>query len=197
MNTLLLTDEIFVHKINENLEEWKKEGQEFSDIRVAWDWMKYNVHMFSIKYLKERAKTKKEREEKLYRKMQIAQTQFEQNPCDGVKNIFEECKAELENFYKEKANGLIVRARARWHEYGEKSAKYLLNLQKRNYSRKHIHVRKLCLSGVITKDCQKILDSSLEYYKELYSSELNASQPDVLDPFLGNRNIQRFQKKKG
>jgi len=53
MNTLLLTDEIFVDKINENLEEWKKESQGFSDIRVAWDWMKYNVRMFSIKYSKE------------------------------------------------------------------------------------------------------------------------------------------------
>ena len=105
--------------------------------------------MFSIKYSKERVKTKKEREEKLQRKMQIAQTQFKQ-----------ECKAELENFYEEKANGLIVRARARWHEYGKKSTKYFLSLEKRNYSRKHI--RKLCLSGVITKDYQKILDSSSE-----------------------------------
>ena len=39
--------------------------------------------------------------------MQITQTQFEQNPSDELKNIFEECKAELENFYEEKANRLI------------------------------------------------------------------------------------------
>ena len=26
----------FVHKMNEKLEEWKKEGREFSDIRVAF-----------------------------------------------------------------------------------------------------------------------------------------------------------------
>ena len=36
MNISLLTDEIFVHKMNEKLEEWKKEGREFSDIRVAF-----------------------------------------------------------------------------------------------------------------------------------------------------------------
>ena len=64
-------------------------------------------------------------------------------------------------FYEEKANGLIVRARARWHEYSEKSTKYFLSLEKRNYTRKHI--RKLCLSGVITKNYQKILDSASEY----------------------------------
>ena len=62
-----------------------------------------------------------------------------------------------------------------------------LNLEKRNYSRKHI--RKLCLSGVITKNYQKILDSSSEYYKKLYSSRLNVIQSDVLDLFLRNPNI--------
>ena len=99
--------------MNEKLEEW-----EFSDIRVAWDSIKYNVRMFSINYSRERAKIRKEREEKLQRKMQSAQTQFEQNPRDEVENILAECKGELENFYEEKANRLIVRARARWHEYG-------------------------------------------------------------------------------
>ena len=36
--------------------------------------------------------------------MQITQTRCVQNPCDELKNIFEECKATLENFYEEKAN---------------------------------------------------------------------------------------------
>ena len=45
--------------------------------------MKYNVRMFSIKYSKERAKTKKETEEKLQRKMQIAE--FEQTPVMNSK----------------------------------------------------------------------------------------------------------------
>ena len=48
--------------------------------------MKYNVRMFSmIKYSKERAKTKKETEEKLQRKMRIAQTEFEQTPVINSK----------------------------------------------------------------------------------------------------------------
>ena len=34
--------------MKEKLEEWKKEGEGFSDKRVAWDWMKYNVRLFSI-----------------------------------------------------------------------------------------------------------------------------------------------------
>ena len=113
MNTSILTDKIFVQKMKEKLEEWKKEGEGFSDKRVAWDWMKYNVRLFSISYSKELAKTKREREEQLQRKLQIAQAQFEQNSCEEVEKILDECKAEL-----------IVRARTRWHEYGEKSTNF-------------------------------------------------------------------------
>jgi len=138
MNTSLLTDEIFVQKMKEKLEEWKKEGEGFSDKRVAWDWMKYNVRLFSISYSKELAKTKRERDEQLQRKLQIVQAQIEQNPCEEVEKILDECKAELENFYEEKSNGLIVRARTRWHEYGEKSTKYFLSFGKeRLYKKTH------------------------------------------------------------
>jgi len=35
MNTSLLADENFVQKMKEKLEEWKKEGDEFSDKRVS------------------------------------------------------------------------------------------------------------------------------------------------------------------
>ena len=51
--------------MNGKLEKWKRESQDFSYIRVAWDWMKYNVRMFSINIRKIELKQEKEREEKL------------------------------------------------------------------------------------------------------------------------------------
>ena len=150
------------------------------------------MRLFTINYSKEVAKTKRDREEKLQRKLQIAQAQFQQTSCEEVEKILDVCKADLENFYEEKANGLIIRARARWHEYDEKSTKYFLSLEKRNYTRKHI--RKLCLSGVITKNHQKILESASEYYKNLYSSKLKVDQSDSVDHFLGNLNIPRLSQ---
>lgn len=63
MNTSLLTDENFVQKMKEKLDQWKKEGEEFSDVRVACDWIKYKVRLFCINYSKEVTKTKREREE--------------------------------------------------------------------------------------------------------------------------------------
>ena len=91
-----------------NLEVWKEEGKEFSDIRVAWDWIKYNVRLFSVQYSKGLARIKREKEQSLQKKLQAAQI---------------------------------------------KSTKYFLSLEKRNHTRKHI--RKLCLSGVITTNYEK------------------------------------------
>ena len=47
---------------------------------------------------------------------------------------FNEIKVKLELFYEEKTNGIIVSARACWHENGER--RYFLNLEKRNHVRK-------------------------------------------------------------
>jgi len=58
MNTSLLSDEKFVQLMKTNLEVWKEEATEFIDIRVAWDWIKYNVRLFSMQYSKELARIK-------------------------------------------------------------------------------------------------------------------------------------------
>ena len=83
----------------------------------------------------------------------------------------------METLYDEKANGIITRTRARWHEHGEKNSKYFFNLEKRNHIRKHI--RKLHVSGVITTDPFKIGEAQADYYKKLYKSretDLNAPE---------------------
>ena len=113
------------------LEVWKNEEKEFSDKRVAWGWIESNVHLFSIQYAKELAKIKRGKEESLQKKLQVAQIGFQQNLREEFEEILNKCKLELEKVFGEKANGLIVRSRARWHEYGENSTKYFLSLEKK------------------------------------------------------------------
>ena len=62
----------------------------------------------------------------------------------------DEIKEKLELLYEEKVKEIVIRARARWHAYGERSTtiKYFLNLEKRIHVKKHI--RKLLTSGSIT-----------------------------------------------
>ena len=81
-----------------HLEVWKNKGKKFSDIRVAWDWIKYNVRLFSIQQAKELAKIKREKEESLQKKLQAAQTRFQQNPCEEFEEILNKCKLEQQKF---------------------------------------------------------------------------------------------------
>ena len=74
------------------LEVWKNERKELSDIRVVWDWIKYNVRLFSIQYAKELAKIKREKEESLQKKLQVAQIRFQQNPSEEFEEILNKCK---------------------------------------------------------------------------------------------------------
>ena len=110
----------------------------------------------------------------MQKKYQDAKATFEKNPCLETRKVLEECKMNLERFYDKKTEGIIVRSRARWHDHGEKSTKYFLNLEKRNHMRKHI--RKLSLCGVITSDHKQILKSASDYFEKLYSTKSNLSQ---------------------
>ena len=44
----------------------------------------------------------------------------------------------LESIYNFIAEGIILRSKASWYEYGEKSSKYFLNLEKRNKAKSHL-----------------------------------------------------------
>ena len=72
-------------------------------------------------------------------------------------------KEKLELLYEEKVKGIVIRATARWHEYGERSTKYFLNLEKRNHVKKHI--RKLLISGSTTTDLYRILSEQNHFMK--------------------------------
>ena len=88
----------------------------------------------------------------------------------------DEIKEKLELLYEEKVQGIIIRVRARWHEYGERSTKYFLNLEKRNHVKKHI--RKLLISGSITTDPNQILSEQKRFYQNLYKTDDSVETSD-------------------
>ena len=99
----------------------------------------------------------------------------------------------LELFYEEKVKGIIIRARARWHEYGEKSTKYFLNLEKRNHVKKHM--RKLNINGSFTTDPFKILSEQQRFYEELYLCRNNDNDSSLkTESFLKDLNIPKLSE---
>ena len=80
-----------------------------------------------------------------------------------------------EEISKYKTRGAILRSKSRWHNTGEKNAKFFLNLEKRHFNKKTIKHLTLANDNVINTD-SKILEEAKSFYQNLYSAN---TQPDT------------------
>ena len=129
----------------------------------------------------------------LQNKYNKAKQRFENDSNDANSTLLWIAQEELETFYETKVEGIIIRSRARWYEHGERSSKYFLNLEKRNYVKKHI--RKLDINGVLTTDSLKILNEQKRFYQELYQSTNGMSNNnETITLFLDNLNIPKLSE---
>ena len=176
LNCSLLADDAYVNNVTELLPVWAAEGRkELTDHRSVWDWIKYNMRAHAINFSKRKSKERNEKEKTLQEELSKGKEVFEMTLSDLNASRYQAAQEKLETFYEEKTKGIIIRARVRWHEYGEKSTKYFLNLKKRNHVKKHI--RKLFISGVIKTDPFCIFKEQTRFYRDLYKSENN--DPEV------------------
>ena len=137
MNCALLEDDRYVDDLKSKIPVWLAEGyKDLSANRNIWDWLKYNIRAHAIQHSKRRAKERIEKENHLQEKYSKAKMEFERDPNNLNVDILNSAKEDLELFYEKKVKGIIIRARARWHEYDEKSTKHFLNLEKRNHIKK-------------------------------------------------------------
>ncbi|KAL9982663.1 hypothetical protein ACROYT_G004734 [Oculina patagonica] len=194
MNCSFLTDKEYVDSVTKMIPIWTAEGQtELSDDRSAWDWIKYNIRAHTILHSKKRAKERVEKERNLQNELDKAKKTLDKTLSDSNTFHYHAAREKLEAFYEEKTKGIIIRARARWHEHGEKSTKYFLNLEKRNHVKKCI--RKLYINGAINTDPTYILREQERFYCDLYKSGNN--DPDIAlkrSTFLGDLNIPKLSE---
>ena len=93
----------------------------------------------------------------------------------------------MEKHYDHKVEGIITRAKVRWFEEGEKSTKYFLNLEKRNYIRKSVN--KLVINNTIITDPREILKEQRNFYKTLYSKSKTTFRDQDFYSFLEGLDI--------
>ena len=137
MNCSLLDDEEYEEDIARMIPLWTAEGQkEFTDNRMIWDWIKYNIRAHAFQYSKRKAKERGKKELDLQKELSKAKSKLENSPNEHNTTYYNVVQGKLESFYEEKTKGVIMQARARRYEHGEKSTKYFLNLEKRNHVKK-------------------------------------------------------------
>ena len=97
--------------------------------------------------------------------------------CDNeVINKFNKAKVELDNYYDNEIRGSIIRSRASWYEYGERSSKYFLGLEKRNKVKSTI--RKLKLPDREIDEPNEIMTEIRNFFVDKYSRKISKTSKD-------------------
>ena len=123
MNCSLLDNEEYVNNVTELIPIWIAEGRkELLDVCTVWNWLKYNISL-CCSFFTKKCEGKKSNQNNLQNALNKAKRVFENNPIDLKATYYNDAREKLENFLEVKIKGVIVRARARWHEHGEKSNK--------------------------------------------------------------------------
>ena len=142
--------------------------------QVKWELLKYEIRKFAINFSKKLAQNSR----KLQRDLETKTKKLEQNIINEDKfNEYKIAKNELENFCDNIAAGVKIRSKCDWYQYGEKSTKYFLNLEKQ----KAVNgtVKKIIKDHIEITDQLKIQHELRMFYEQLFKKTIcNANSDD-------------------
>lgn len=137
----------------------------------------------TIKFSKQKARQKRTAEARLETDIVKAEEKLTESSQQEDLEELERLKKELEELRKPMIDGLIVRSRVAWHEQGERSTKYFLTLEKKNYQKKNIQ---------FIEDGNHIVTSNekiLETFSSIFKSKYSASKDIAPNKSFVNRNV--------
>ena len=126
-NSTLLSDPIFKTSLKDNISNTINSYEPNFSPHLKWELLKYEIRKFSISYSKTKAQEKnflKIEHEKIVKN-------YESTVDKPHEQIYIDSKIFLENLVDERTKGAILRSQSQWHEEGEKSSKFFLNLEKK------------------------------------------------------------------
>ena len=105
---------------------------------------------------------------------------------------YNDCKTQLEEIYKIKANGIKIRSKCEWYEHGEKSSKFFLNLEKSRAIQGQ--VRTVIYNDKETNDETEINNHIYSFFSYLYKETSFSS--NNLETCLNTISFPKFAKEK-
>ena len=190
-NSSLLEDDEYTEKLMFKIPHFMGKYQDLEDHGLLWELIKMEIRAFTISCSKQKAKTKKDYEEDLIQEVSRLGNMVENYPSSETIQKYIKAKNELDKISYDRTRGACVRSKARWHEFGERSSKYFLNLERRNYENKCI-TSLLKENGSSIKDPKEILKEQKRFSQFLYSSQ----NPQVNDPkfevFFDNDKVEKL-----
>jgi hypothetical protein len=171
LNCSLLENENYVNLITNTIQESITEAEEINmSPHGTWEYMKYKIRKETIKFAaklnRDRNLELKNLEEKLQKLNSIL------NRNENENQELKDTRVKVEDIYSYKARGAQIRARANYYEYGEKSSKYFINMEKRHFNTHTINKLKTENDEIIT-DKESLLKEFTQFYRGLYQSNGN------------------------
>ena len=181
INNSFLEESDFVRGITKYIKVWEDEASCLSSKRSRWEYMKYKIREFSVKYGKQKALRVRNDESEYDNKLKqleedLDRAKPESNEYEKILCDKREVEARLKDLEDYKIEGLILRSRAQWYEKGERSNNFFLSLATRN--RKKTTMNKLKVGNEYTHDHQQILKAQAKFYEDLYSDSCSRKEEE-------------------
>ena len=90
--------------------------------RVQSEFLKYEIRKFSIEFSKNKAKLRREK---------LSRLEVKKLDNGEAKEQYNAYRGEINEIYDEISNGIKIMSKYDWYEFGEKSNKFFLALEKR------------------------------------------------------------------
>lgn len=195
-NNSLLQDTEFIEKINDLLGDLSKETEGLDPIQT-WEFEKYSIRKFTVKYSKAKSSSNKQLEKDLETELACLESLFDLGI--DVESEMNSVRKELSFLNRQKTIAACFRSRCQWASEGEKPTAYFLKLEKDRAAARSIS----CLrdnSNNLLKDPKKISSFQVQFFENLYSNGstegVNRGSPPLglqprdfprVDPILADR----------
>ena len=138
----------------------------------------------TVKYSKQKAKRSRAVGAIILSDISAAEAKFIATGAQSEALHLDMLKSKLEEHRSPIIDGLIVRLRVSWHEHGERSSKYFLSLEKRNFNTK-------CIQYI--KDDDKIISRTeeiIENMSHILQNKYNVSNDTTNDHSLVRNHVR-------
>lgn len=181
-NNSLLTDDIYNTEIRKVIDNVKNLNHNLSD-QLLFEFLKSEIRGKTIAYATAKKKEEDKQEKILDKKINMQHKKYNSNANAENLDKLNELQNELKALREKKVEGIITRAKAKWHLEGEKSTKYFCNLENRHYQEKTI-TKLVDSNGKDLNDINDILNEQKTYYENLYKAKRSNNTKRNLDTFF-------------
>ena len=200
-NTSLLKNDLYVLQVRRTIQETAEEyGKSSSDNVMApsvniddtlfWETLKMKIRSMTISFSADLKRKLNKKELYLEKSINILEKGLHLARIE-VKELYEKYKTQLENIREYHLEGVIIRSKAKWLEFGEKPTKYFCSLEKSHFINKSIS--KLTLeNGEIVVNQNDILNLQRSFYKSLYQSRLIENDTRYMKKFVDKYCIRKL-----